>query len=182
MRVVYQRVSRLALVVTVLALAGCGSSASYVDLPPFRGYAVNDALRRLHALGLRAAYPAWKMPCGDGLPVALMRSHAGPSRVRRGSTVKLKFQYGEIPSPTAPDHHARWTRVPELLGRDFAAAEDDLVAIWPCVHVQPAQGTSGTRMVIVAQKPRAGMRVPAYGVRVGHHYRPTTVDLTVAAR
>jgi hypothetical protein len=50
------------------------------------------------------------------------------------------------------------------------------------VNVQAAAATSGARAVVVAQSPSAGTRVPAYGVKVGRGYRPTTVELTVAAR
>jgi len=52
----------LALVVAVAA--GCTShggdaaGGSYVQLPAYRGYALDDFLQRLHALDLRASYPS----------------------------------------------------------------------------------------------------------------------------
>jgi hypothetical protein len=88
-----------------------------------------------------------------------------------------------IPSPGVPKHHARWTLVAQLVGYEYAEASRKLRAIWPCVHVQAARATFGSRAVIVAQNPRAGTRVPAYGVLIaGGGYRPTTVNVTVAAR
>jgi beta-lactam-binding protein with PASTA domain len=182
MRFVYQWVKTVGLIGTVLVLASCGSQPRYVELGPLRGYALNDALRKLHDLGLRASFPAAKTPCGDGLPAALFGSPRTPARVKRGSTVPLKFGFSPIPSPSVPIHHARWTHVPALVGKPFTEAASELEAIWPCVHIRGETSTSGTRMVVIAQSPRAETRVPAFGVRVGGGYRPTTVDLTVAAR
>jgi len=94
----------------------------------------------------------------------------------------MKFMYSEIPSPAVPIHHPRWTRVPRLVGEEFTRAFASLTSVWPCVHVRAATATSGARVVVVSQDPPSGTRVPAYGVKVGRGYRPTTVDLTVAAR
>jgi hypothetical protein len=181
MRLVYQWVKTAGLFVTVLALAACGSQAR-VDLPSNHGHALDDALRRLHAVGLRASFPATRIPCGDGLPQVDIQSPRAPVRVERGSTVRLKFMPSFIPSPAVPKHHARWTHIPPLVGKEFAPAVAKLNGIWPCVRLRPAAAASATRAVIVAQSPPAGTRVPAFGVMVGRGYRPTTVDLTVAAR
>jgi len=167
--------------VTVLALVGCGSQS--VDLPSNHGHFLDDALRRLHAVGLRASFPAASSPCGDGLPQVGLQSPRAPTRVKRHSVVSLTFQIAPIPSPFAPLHHARWTHVPSLVGDDYETASRELHAVWPCVHVRAANATSAYRLVVVAQHPGAGARVPAWGVKTGRHgYRPTTVDLTVAAR
>ena len=170
-----------ALLVTVLVLSGCGSQPS-VELPPFRGYDLARLLQRLHGLGLRISFPEARAACGNGLPAALIRSPRAPAHVRRGSTVTLKFGISPIPSPSVPIHHARWTRVPQLVGDHPREAEANLVAIWPCFRLLPADSTFPTELVVVAQSPPAGTRVPAYGVRTGRGYRPTTVDVTVAAR
>jgi len=175
------------LVATVLALAACGSQPRYVELGRLRGYALNDALRRLHALGLRASFPSAAPPCGDGLPAALYGSPGTPARVKRGSTVRLKLGHMDIPSPSVPLHHARWARVPNLVGKPFTEAAPELAsvgpdAIWPCVHIRGETSTSGTRMVVIAQNPAGGSRVRAYGVRSRRGYRKTTVYVRVAAR
>jgi hypothetical protein len=72
--------------------------------------------------------------------------------------------------------------VPDLVGSEFASAAKRLQAIWPCVHLRPALATSATRIVVVAQRPKPGTRVPAYGVMIGRGFRPTTMDVTVAVR
>ena len=72
--------------------------------------------------------------------------------------------------------------MPPLDGEEFAKGAQKLHAIWPCVHVQPATATSDSRVVVVAQNPRAGTRLPAYGVLSGRGFRPTTVTVTVAAQ
>lgn len=171
-----------------LATAGCTShggnvaSGSYVQLPAYRGYALDDLLRRLHALGLRASYSSNSPACGNGLPAAVIPSPRAPARVKKGSTIRLKFMYRPIPTPAVPDHHPRWTHVPGVIGKDFRQAAAGLVAIWPCVHVQSERSTSGTRLIVVSQDPPASARVRAYGVLSKRGYRPTTVSMTVAAR
>ena len=177
-----------ALIGTVLALTACGSQPRYVELGPLRGYTLNGALWTLHALGLRASFPSATTPCGDGLPAALFGSPRTPARVKRGSTVPLKFGFSPIPSPDVPLHHVRWARVPNLVGKPFAEAATELAAvrpdaIWPCVHIRGETGTAGTQMFVIAQNPAGGARVRAYGVlsRAGG-YRKTTVYLRVAAR
>jgi hypothetical protein len=187
MRLVYQWVKTAGLVVTVLVLAACGSQPRYVELGPLRGYTLNGALRRLHTLGLRASFPSARTPCGDGLPAALFGSPRTPARVKRGSTVPLKFGFSPIPSPSVPKHHVRWTHVPNLVGKPFTEAAPELAAvgpdaIWPCVHIREETSTSSTEMVVIAQNPAGGTRVRAYGVLSRAGYRKTTVDLTVAAR
>lgn len=73
--------------------------------------------------------------------------------------------------------------VPRLMGRDARYALGDLPrALWPCVRVRSAHSTSAGGLTVVAQSPRAGTRLPAYGVMIGRGYRPTTVSLTLAAR
>jgi beta-lactam-binding protein with PASTA domain len=101
-------------------------------------------------------------PCGNGLPSVNTQSPRAPARVKRGSVIVLDFEPSPIPSPGVPNHHARWTHVPQLVGYEYADASQKLRAIWPCVHVQAARGTSASRAVIVAQSPRAGTRVPAF--------------------
>ena len=101
-----------------LATGGCTShgrnvaSARHVQLPAYRGYALDDLLRRLHAVGLRASYPGNSPACGNGLPAAVIPSPRAPARVKKGSTIRLKFMYRPIPTPSVPDHHPRWTHVP----------------------------------------------------------------------
>ena len=174
--------SRLALAVTVLALASCGSHPRSVQLPAHRGYELAGLLRRLHAAGVRVTFPSTSSPCGNGLRAALIQSPHPPARVRRGDVVILKFGVSEIPSPTYPLHHARWTTVPRLVGKHPRDAAADLTAIWPCFRLRPAKTTTADELFVVAQSPAAGTRVPAYGVRSHGGYRPTTVRLTVAAR
>ena len=64
------------------------------------------------------------------------------------------------------------------------AREARLAPLPDDVHasVRAAGGTPAFRIVVVAQKPAPGTRLPAYGVKVGQAFRPTTLDLTVAAR
>ena len=169
--------------VAVLALVGCGAQPRYVDVPSNHGHTLDEALRRLHAVGLRASFPAARTPCGDELPWVDVQSPRAPARVRRGTVVTLKFGYTPIPSPAVPVHHARWTHVPRLVGVEFRQAAARLTAIWPCVHVRAATKTSGARLVVVSQSPSPDTRVRAYGVlHSDGGYRPTTVDLIVAAR
>jgi hypothetical protein len=179
---VYQEVRLAALGVTLLALSGCGSRSRYVALPPFRGYDLSQLLGRLHDLGLRASFPAARATCGTGLPAALIQSPRPPARVKRGSTVMLKFGFSPIPSSSVPNHHARWTTVPRLVGEHPREASADLVAISPCFSLRPAVDTSATELVVVEQSPPAGARVRAFGVLSRRGYRPTTVRLVVAAR
>jgi beta-lactam-binding protein with PASTA domain len=171
------------LALLLLVLVGCNSSPSGpVDLPSNHGYGLDEALQRLHDVGLRASFPATSTPCGNGLPSVNSQSPRAPARVKRGSVVVMYFEPSFIPSPGVPRHHPRWTFVPQLVGLEYADAFGKLRMIWPCVHVQAARGTSGSRVVVVAQNPRAGTRVPAYGVQIGRGYRPTTMSLTVAVR
>ena len=165
---------------TALALAGCGGSPS-VELPSNHGHTLDDALRRLHDAGLRASFPAARTPCGEGLPWVNVQSPRAPARVDKGSVVTLKFGYSPIPSPTVPLVRPKWTYVPDLLGKDVASAST-LRAIWPCVHVRAATDTSASHLVIVEQRPAPHTRVPAYGVRVGRGWRPTRMDLYLAAK
>ena len=170
----------LALVVTVLALAGCGSHKT-VEVPNNHGHLLDDALRRLHDAGLRATFPAASSPCGDGLPWVNLQSPRAPASVERGSAVSLKFEVSPIPSPVYPLHHARWAHVPRLVGDDYSTAKRKITAIWPCVHVRAANATAASRLMVVAQRPAAGTRVPAYGVKTGQRgYRPTTIDAVAA--
>jgi hypothetical protein len=171
------------LVVTVLALVGFAPGAAEVTVPSNHGRRLDDALLRLHAAGFRAAFPAASTPCGDGLPWVGVQSPRAPAEASYGSVVTMKFAFSPVPSPGFPARHARWTRVPRLVGLEYRFAAARLQAIWPCVHVRAANGTPAWRMVVVAQRPRAGTRVRAYGVRIGRHgFRPTIVDVTVAAR
>jgi hypothetical protein len=74
--------------------------------------------------------------------------------------------------------------VPRLVGYEAAQALPKLPdTIWACVHITAATASSATRLVVVAQSPAAGTRVPAYGVRTADRgFKFTTVDLTVAAQ
>jgi hypothetical protein len=57
------------MVVGLLAVAGCSSDdPHYVDLPSNHGHTLDEALQRLHAVGLPATFPAATIPCGDSLP------------------------------------------------------------------------------------------------------------------
>jgi hypothetical protein len=103
--------------------------------------------------------------------------------VRSGTTVALDFGPSFHPSAAVPKHHERWATVPSLMGMDADQALRALPrSMWPCVHVRSARAASAEGLVVVAQAPRAGSRVRAYGVMVGRGYRPTTVSLTLAAR
>jgi beta-lactam-binding protein with PASTA domain len=154
-----------------------------VDVPSNHGRDLAAALVRLHDAGLKASFDSTSTACGDGLPWVNVQSPRAPSRVRRGSVVTITFGYSPIPSPSAPKHHEPWATVPNLMDMDANAALKALPqSLWPCVHVRSARAASAEGLVVVAQSPRAGSRVPAYGVMVGRGYRPTTVSLTLAAR
>jgi beta-lactam-binding protein with PASTA domain len=175
--------TRAALACTVLALAGCGSQAQLVDVPSNHGRDLATALARLHAAGFKASFDAASTPCGDGLPWVNVQSPRAPARAPRGSVITLTFGFSPIPSPAVPKYHERWAIVPKLVGRDASHALGDLPrAMWPCVRVRSAHATSAGGLAVVAQSPRAGTRLPAYGVMIGRGYRPTTVSLTLAAR
>lgn|SRR3954451_3397208 len=161
------------------ALAACGGSGS-VDLPSNTGHRLDDALRRLHAAGLRATFAGVSTPCGDGLPYVNVQSPRAPVRVHRHAVIELKFSGSLIPSPTGTRHPYR-VSIPRLVGKDANAIER-LRGIWACVHVDGASATSASRLVIVSQHPPAGTRVPAYGVLTARGFRPTTVDVVAAAR
>jgi beta-lactam-binding protein with PASTA domain len=173
-------ISAFAIAVALLG-AGCGGSAS-VEVPSNHGHRLDDALRRLHKVGLRASYAGMRTPCGGGLPQVTIQSPRAPARVSKNSVVTMKLFGGPIPSPGGPLHHQRWATVPDLVGKDAASAAESLRMMWGCLHLRAASGTDGSRLVVVQQRPPAGTRVPAYGVRSGHAYRPTTVDLYIAAR
>src|SRR3954469_3836914 len=117
-----------------LLAAGCGGSRSYVSVPSNHGRSLDDALARLHASGLRASFPAWRTPCGMGLPVVNVQSPRAPARVRRGNSVELSFTPSPIPSAAVPKHHRRWAYVPRLVGADFGPATAGLTAMWSCQH------------------------------------------------
>jgi hypothetical protein len=169
------------MMVALLVAAGCGSHSRYVDLPSNHGHALDDALQRLHAVGLRATFPAAKIPCGDGQPGINVQSPQAPARVKKGTVVTLTFLPSFIPSLAVPKRHARWAYVPRFVGREYVATTN-LQAVLPCIHVRAATATSASRIVIVAQDPAPGTRVPAFGVKKGRAYKPTTVDLTIAAQ
>ena len=169
------------MMVALLVAAGCGSHTQYVDLPSNHGHALDDALQRLHAVGLRATFPAAKIPCGDGLPGINVQSPRAPARVKKDTVVTLTFLLPPTPSLAVPKQHARWAYVPQLVGHEYVATTK-LQAIQPCIHVVPATATSASRIVIVAQNPAPGTRVPAFGVKKGRAYKPSTVDLTIAAQ
>src|SRR4051812_5247470 len=117
-----------------LLAAGCGGSRSYVSVPSNHGRSLDDALARLHAAGLRASFPAWRTPCGIGLPVVNAQSPPAPARMRRGSTVELSSTPSPTPSPAVPKHHRRWAYVPRLVGDGFGPATARLPAMWSCQH------------------------------------------------
>jgi hypothetical protein len=168
------------MVVALLLAAGCGSHSQYVDLPSNHGHALDDALQRLHAVGLRATFPAAKIPCGDGLPEINLQSPRAPARVKKGTVVTLTFLPSFVPSLAVPKRHARWAYLPRFVGREYVATTS-LQPVTPCIHLRAATA-SASRIVIVAQNPAPGTRVPAFGVKKGRAYKPTTVDLTIAAQ
>jgi hypothetical protein len=97
--------------------------------------------------------------------------------------VTIDFGPSFIPSPAVPKHHARWALVPDLVGMEGNAALRALPrSMWPCVHIRSARATSAEGLAVVAQAPHAGTRLPAFGVRVGRGYRPTTVSIFLAVR
>jgi beta-lactam-binding protein with PASTA domain len=167
--------------VAVLLVAGCGSHSQYVDLPSNHGHALDDALQRLNDVGLRATFPAAKIPCGDGLPGINIQSPRAPVRVKKGSVVTLTFLPSFVGSLAVPKQHARWTYVPQLVGHEYIATTK-VQAIQPCIRLKAATATSASRIVVVAQNPPAGTRVPAFGVETGRGFKPSTVDLRVAAQ
>ena len=169
------------MMVALLVVAGCGSHSQYVDLPSNHGHALDEALQRLHAAGLRVTFPAAKIPCGDGLPGINVQSPQAPARVKKGTVVTWTFLPSFVPSLAVPKQHARWTYVPRFVGREYVATTS-LRAVLPCIHVRAATATFASRIVIVAQNPARGTRVPAFGVQTGRAYKPSTVDLTIAAR
>ena len=176
-----------AAVIAAIAAYGIGTThggqRAYVDLPSNHGHTLDDALRRLHAVGLRASFPAASIRCGNDLPWVNVQSPSAPARVLRNTDVKLSL--GPLPSPTpsAPINRPQWTYVPDLVGKEAPAAFAQLrEAIWPCVHVRAAQATSASRLVVVKQSLAPGTRVPAYGVKVGGGWRPTTVNVEVEAK
>jgi beta-lactam-binding protein with PASTA domain len=73
------------------------------------------------------------------------------------------------------------TVAPTLVGLEFEQAAKRVRAAWLCVHVRSAHAASVARVIVVSQSPPAGTRLPAYGVMVGRGFRPTTIDVTVAA-
>lgn len=154
----------------------------YVAVPSNHGRTLEQALRRLHDAGLGATFGGVSTPCGDGLPVVAVQEPRAPERVPPGTVVRLRFEPSPVPSPAVPLRHRPATTVPRLTGGGFGRVERLLRAAWPCVHVRGAEATAGTSLVVVAQSPAAGTTVPAYGVRSGRGFRPTTVDLTFSAR
>jgi hypothetical protein len=169
------------MMVALLVVAGCGSHVQYVDLPSNHGHTLDDALQRLHAAGLRATFPAAKIPCGDGLPGINTQSPRAPARVKKGTVVALTFLPSFVPTPAVPKQHARWAYVPRFVGREYVETTS-LRAVLPCIHVEPATATSASRIVVVSQEPAPGTRLPAFGVTTRRGYKPSTVDLTIAGR
>jgi hypothetical protein len=174
-------IKRLAFLIVVATVAGCGSEPRYVDLPSNHGHVLDNAVERLHAAGLRVSFDAAETPCGDGLPWVNVQAPRAPVRVRTNSVVRLRFGFSPIPSPAVPTRHERWTVAPTLVGLEFERALKRVHAAWLCVHVRPTRASSASRVIVISQNPNAGTRLPAYGVMVGRGFRPTTIDVTVAA-
>ena len=181
----------------MLVIAGCvavvavaygvglfdGEKTTHVDLPSNHGYRLDDALVRLHTAGLRASFPAVSIRCGNDLPWVNVQSPSAPARVARNTDVKLGLGPLPSPSPVAPRNRPRWAYVPDLVGEEASTAFGQLgEAIWPCVHVRAAQATSASHLVVVKQSLAPGTRVPAYGVKVGGGWLPTTVKVEVEAK
>ena len=160
-----------------------GEQKTYVDLPSNHGQSLDDALRRLHAVGLRATFGAASQRCGNAaLPWVNVQSPSAPARVVRNTVVNLNLDLPPSPLATAPLNRPRWTYVPDLVGEEASTAFGQLDALWPCVHVRAATATSASRLVVVKQSPAAGTRVRAYGVKVGGGWSPTIVNVEVEAR
>jgi beta-lactam-binding protein with PASTA domain len=173
----------MAFLVAVLGLAACGSTSPRVEVPSNHGYPLDQALQRLHAAGLRASFPETRTACGGDLPSVGTQSPRAPAHVRRGSVVTIRFALSPVPSLGFPQQHPRFTTVPKLVGLEVRDAVKRVHALWPCIRIRAATATSATRLVVVAQDPKAGTRLPAYGVETATgSFQPTTVRLTVAAR
>ena len=169
--------------VAVIGLAACGTTSARVEVPSNHGYPLDRALQRLHAAGLLASFPEAQTVCGGDLPRVGTQSPRAPAQVRRGSVVTVRFAPNMVPSLSFPQQHPRFTTVPKLVGLEVSDAVKRLHALLPCIRIRAATATSATRLVVVAQEPMAGTRLPAYGVETATgSFQPTTVRLTVAAR
>ena len=164
----------------VLLVVGCSSERPFVEVPNNNNKSLNLALQRLHKAGLRASFPATKASCGS-FPSVRYQTPRAPARVRQGSVVAIHFGHSNIPLG-AVKRHPKFTTVPRLVGREVIDAIGQLRYIQHCVEVRAATATSSSRLIVVAQDPKAGSRVLAEGVKVGRGFRHTTVDLTVMAK
>jgi hypothetical protein len=124
----------------------------------------------------RGEDPVRRRPTGINV-----QSPKAPSRVKKGTVVTWTFLPSFVPSLAVPKQHAHWAYVPRFVGREYVGTTS-LRAILPCIHVKAATATSASRIVIVLQDPAPGTRLPAFGVKTGSGYKPSTVDLTIAAR
>jgi len=167
-------------------ISGCSEQSRYMNVPSNHRRLLDDALQRLHAVGLSASFDAVSVSCGSGLPTVMVQSPRAPARVRQHTDVRLTFQAFPLGSQSVPQKRPRWTYVPSLVGKELSVAVDRLNAIEPCVRVRSASATSATRLIVVSQNPPAGTRVPAYGVVVmsplGRGWRQTTMRLVAAAQ
>jgi len=148
----------LLLALVAALAAGCGGQSRSVEVPSNHRHQLDDALRRLRAVGLRVSFDPVSVPCGNGLPSVEVQSPRAPTRVRPDAVVTVSFQPSLIPMAGWPTRHPRWTYVPALVGKEASAALAELHEIWPCVHVRGATATSASRLVVVKQTPVAGTR------------------------
>ena len=84
----------VALVLANTVLAGNET----VQVPSNHGYALDQALSRLHAAGLQASFPTVTARCGSGLPYVNVQSPRSPARVASGTVVSIHFMPQPLPS------------------------------------------------------------------------------------
>ena len=76
-----------------------------VQVPSNHGYSLDQALSRLHAVGLQASFPNVTPRCGNGLPAVNVQSPRSPARVASGTTVSVSFIPQQGPIFAAPKVH-----------------------------------------------------------------------------
>ena len=108
---------RILLPLLAVTVAGCGGPRD-VTVPSNHGHTLDDALRRLHASGLRATFPGAAQHCRDtSLPQVSVQSPRAPARVRHGSVVSMRLQVAPLASPVIPLHPRAVYSVPAFVGQ-----------------------------------------------------------------